>query len=173
MEDFWLLLTIILAILVVLGIVAGLADVIVVYRDYDDLGIVFLMTVSSLGTLFLVLFFGENGGWFKPVIFLLGAATFIGLLVFISFRTWKDNPNLLMPLALLTKLALGTIFVFYLFDLLSPSGKTQNTRARSRASALAMLTVLTPLVLVLVKTKSGILSPKQVFNSFQKGRLKL
>jgi len=47
---------------------------------------------------------------------------------------------------------------------ISPSGKTAQEKRKSRASALAWLLLLTPLILGLVRDKKGIMNPESVLS---------
>lgn len=148
--------------LVICGIVAGWNQKIVVFRNYDDLAMMFFMLAVPLLTVWM----GRYGGIFAIVFF-------ISLLLWASIRTWRDqSPRSIwaFALALITKLSLGILFVNSLWTVISPGGKTQLARARARASALGMLAILTPIVMRLVRDHEGIWSPRNVLTPYQRRR---
>lgn len=172
---FWQGILLLWFILVILGVFAGWAEKITVFRNYDDLALVFFCGGSLVAAFFFMLMFGGK----DSSLFGIGAAMISllvggGLAIYSIIRTWKDNPSLIrFPLALITKLTLAGLFLINLIDLLSPSGKTQTQRAKSRASALAFLVILTPIIFRLVRDKEGTFAPKHIFNRYQRGRLHL
>jgi hypothetical protein len=148
--------------IVICGIVAGWNQKIVVFRNYDDLAMMFFMLAVPLLTVWM----GRYGGIFAIVFF-------ISLLLWASIRTWRDqSPRSIgaFALALITKLSLGILFVNSLWTVISPGGKTQLARARARASALGMLAILTPIVMRLVRDHEGIWSPRNVLTPYQRRR---
>lgn len=147
---------------VVCGIVAGWKQKIVVFRNYDDLAMMFFMLAVPL----CIVWIGDYGAT-------LAAVFFLALLTWASIRTWKDqSPRSVwaFALALITKLSLGILFVNSLWTVISPGGKTQLARARARASSLAMLAILTPIVMRLVRDHEGIWSPRTVLTPHQRRR---
>jgi len=148
--------------LVICGIVAGWNQRIVVFRNYDDLAMMFFMLAVPLLTVWM----GRYGGIFAIVFF-------FSFLLWASIRTWRDqSPRSIwaFALALITKLSLGILFVNSLWTVISPGGKTQLARARARASALGMLAILTPIVMRLVRDHEGIWSPRNVLTPYQRRR---
>ena len=148
--------------LVICGIVAGWNQRIVVFRNYDDLAMMFFMLAVPLLTVWM----GRYGGIFAIVFF-------FSFLLWASIRTWRDqSPRSIwaFALALITKLSLGILFVNSLWTVISPGGRTQLARARARASALGMLAILTPIVMRLVRDHEGIWSPRNVLTPYQRRR---
>lgn len=140
---------------VVLGSILGIQKKITVYRNYDDIAIIFFAVVPLfIGMISLI-------SW----IVIPAAIASICLLLWITFRTWQDNCSVWkFLLALITKLALSILFIGYFWDLISPSGNTQVGRAKSKASAVAVLLLITPLLYKLVRDKTGMWVPKNVLN---------
>ena len=118
----------------VIGCTLGLKERAVIFRNYDDLGLVFLAVVPL----------------------------FIG---FISLIQWILIPAMVASIALVTWLTWRT----FVWDLLSPSGKTQLARAKTRGIAVAILAVITPLIYRLVKDKTGVLVPRDVLRNTRRG----
>ena len=148
--------------MVVGGIVAGWKQKIVVFRNYDDLAMMFFMMAIPL----CIVWIGDYGA-------ILAAAVFFGLLIWSSLRTWKDqSPRSIWAffLAMTTKLSLGILFVNSLWSVISPGGKTQLARARARATGLGMLAILTPIVMRLVRDHVGVWSPRNVLSPYQRRR---
>ena len=151
--------------IVVCGIVAGWNQKIVVFRNYDDLAMMFFMLAVPL----CIVWIGDYGA-------ILAMVFFFVLLTWASIRTWQDqSPRSVWAfgLALITKLSLGILFVWSLWSLISPGGKTQLARARARASALATLALLTPIVTRLVRDHEGIWSPRNVLTPHQRRRMRI
>ena len=65
-------------------------------------------------------------------------------------------------IVLVTKLPLAFLWVINLFSLIKPSGQTAKQRRESQATALLVLTTITPIIGILVVDKSGEpFSPRQ------------
>jgi cbb3-type cytochrome oxidase subunit 3 len=144
----------------IIGCTLGVKEKIVIFRNYDDLGLVFLAVVP------LFIGFITAIGWILIPSVLSSSTICLWLLV----RTWQDNGSVWkVIIALPTKLALSILFIAFVWDLLAPSGKTQSARAAQRGLAAAILAVLTPVIYCLVKEKTGVLAPKQIFNNTRRG----
>ena len=142
------------------GCALGLMEKVVVFRNYDDLGLVFAATVP--------LFIGFISA--IPWILIPAGIASASLFVMLAWRTWKDNTSIWKTLiALPTKLALSVLFIAFVWDLLSPGGDTQLDRAKQRGLAAAILAVLTPLIYRLVKNKTGVLVPRNVLKNTRRG----
>ena len=144
----------------VIGCTLGLRERAVIFRNYDDLGLVFL-AVAPLFIGFITLI-----QW----ILIPALVASIGLVTWLTWRTWQDNGSVWKVLiALPTKLVLSVLFIAFVWDLLSPSGKTQLTRSKQRGTAAAVLAVITPLIYRLVKDKTGVLVPRDVLRNTRRG----
>lgn len=159
--------------IVVLGVILGWNEKIVVFRNYNDLAIVFASGICIYGAFLVAFGFASNSNSMATLSISLVVLS-IGLVCYLIIRTFLDNRSILGTLlALVTKLTLSILFLFNLLSLLSPSGKTQAQRAKGRASALVWLIVITPVIHRLVREPAGIFCPKNVFNRFQRGRIGL
>ena len=129
-------------------------------RVIDDLGMVFLAVVPLfIGLISLV-------AW----ILIPAMVASIALVSWLIWRTWQDNRSVWKLLIVLpTKLVLSVLFIAFVWDLLSPSGKTQLARAKQRGFAVGILAVITPLIYRLVKDKTGVLVPRDVLRNTRRG----
>jgi hypothetical protein len=146
-------------IVVIIGVVLGFKQKITVFRDYNDLGLVFLIGLSPIVLTYLFSFVGgEQEKIAITFIILIEAVLFLWIVI----RTFKDNPNVLGTLvALITKISLSVLFIINFLAFVSPQGKNYSERAKSRRNALAILLIVAPLVFGLVKNKKGIFNPEQ------------
>lgn len=147
--------TIIVAIII--GVALGLKNIIVVYRDYDDMAISFLLVLAPIILIFLLSFAGNMSA--ASVYFI--AIVEICILIWLFARTLSDNSNKIVftLIAIVTKIALSVLFVVNLLQLVDPSGKTRKQRASSRGIAFTILLVVSPLIFSLVRNKVGIINP--------------
>lgn len=162
MENLYQIAVVVSLVTIVTGICKGLGEnrTIVVFRNYDDLGLTFLIPVSLALCFFVLIYLGVN----TAVALVLAGCIALWLLAILTRNTYVDNGNHLgkTALALLTKLPLAFVWIFNLIWMLNPSGRTDSQRARSRLSAILVLTVLTPVIGLLVVDKTGsFFNPKQ------------
>ena len=157
--------------IVLVGIVLGFMKKIVVFRNYDDFGLVFLFGLVPLGGMLLMGFFEAE--LLVQIVFGLIVLIEIGILFLITWKTYQDNPNfLLFVIAMITKIPLAVLFLFNLIELINPSGKTGSDRSKSRRVALLWLTFLTPIIGVLVRDKEGVLTPRELLKGKRVGSLR-
>ncbi len=161
--------------IVLIGIVAGFKGAIVVYRNFDDLAIVFFMgvilIVGGLAGFYLA---GFKDSFATPLVWGLSGLGLMCLFGWTLARTWRDqSPNSVwrFGLALVTKMSLGILFLNNLVTLISPGGKTFGARSRARGSALLFLAVLTPIVMRLVREHDGVWAPHNLVNGYQRRRM--
>jgi hypothetical protein len=135
--------------ILLLGIILGFTKKIVVYRDYSDLTIVFMLVLAPMSIYQLIGDKIEN----KTVItILIGIEALILLWVIIS--TFLDNRNIFKTfLALITKIPLGIIFTIYLIDLINPEGKTLYQRKKNTGVSALILIFLGPILHGLVRNR--------------------
>lgn len=148
---------------IVIGIILGFKQKITVFRNYNDLCLVFLLGLVPV--ILMYAFFHipqgqqEMGG---KVILLIESAIFLLIL----FRTFQDNRNpFFMVIALITKITLSVLFIINLIDFVTPSGKNGLERTSGRRKGFVFLLALTPIVFALVKTKEGIFNPERTLAS--------
>lgn len=133
---------------------------VIIFRDYDDLGLTFLVPASFI----LIIYLFRSLGGDQQLASLLAIGVSIVLFTILVRNTYLDNHRSLLPtvLALMTKIPLGIIWVLNLVTVLNPSGKTASERRKNRGSALVILALLTPLITLLVVNKKGSLfNPKE------------
>ncbi len=158
--------------LVIVGSVAGWRQDIVVFRNYDDLALVFFVGFAFVVGMFLAAGLGGGKDTSSPAIVLIATAIgVLGLFGWLLVRTWIDNPSLWRcPLALLTKLSLAVLFLINLVSLIAPGGKNQYQRSRRRSAALGFLLILSPIVYGLVRDKTGMWAPRDVLGTYHRRR---
>lgn len=141
-------------IIVVVGIFLGFKKKITVFRDYNDLGLVFLLGISPIIPMLLFLFVASNQKEIA-VAFIIIVET--ALFIWIVVRTYQDNKNIFSTLiALITKIPLSILFILNLLSFVAPTGKNWEKRAAKRYSSFAFVLLLAPIILALVKNKEGI-----------------
>ena len=149
-NDHWDVILLVLLGFIVTGVVLAKKGEIVVYNDYNDLLVNFVAFMVPPIFLLLILLSG------KDLFFYAGVALELGLIGYIIKTTYTGNDKDLLKtfLALMTKLPLGLIYCLALLDLIDGSGKDEDGKNKGMLSKLLLL-VLTPLMFVLVKNKSG------------------
>jgi hypothetical protein len=159
--------------IVTIGGIAGWRQSITVFRNYDDLALVFFAGCDVQIAFLLVLGFHETT-WLVILVLVIAAAIFLWLSISIIGRTWADNSSILwFFIALATKITFAALFLSNLIELINPSGKTQLQRSQNRGGALFFLLIITPIVHRLVRDKEGVWAPKDVLSKYHRGRLKL
>ena len=135
----------------IIGIILGWQEKNVVFRDYDDLFIVFLAMVLPVPLFFL--YSSVNSQIMLAFCILIELA----LIFWIVYRTYQDNQgNLIYTfLALYTKIPLSILFLFQLLSLLDNIFKPASRQ--DKGFSFISLLVLTPLILKLVRNKTGII----------------
>ncbi len=154
------------ALVVVLGVVLGVKEKITVFRNYNDLAIVFIL--GYIGPVALPYLIGSLVGlvieikpeYQKTTLYALMAAIEIPIIFWFIIRAYKDNNSVWKTaLALVTKTTLAVLFLLNLWSFVSPAGETAAKRAKVRRSALAWLLMLTPLIYALVRDHEGFFDP--------------
>ena len=160
--------------IVAVGIFSGWRKSITVFRNYDDLALVFFIGSDVIAALLIIWGYGKENQWLTTAIIVIATLLFLGLMIAIVKRTWTDNPSIVpFSIALVTKISLAALFLINLVSLIRPSGKTQLQRSKTRASALGWLLVVTPIIAALVRDSEGIWAPKNIMNRYQRGKLGL
>lgn len=149
-----------LFVVVVIGVFKGAGDnrTIIVFADYDDLGLSLLIPASYFLISLLFRIFGGH----HYIGMSLGACVAIWLSIILIKNTYIANGQnkASTVLAVLTKVPLSIVWFISLLNLLNPGGKGRQ-RTSNRAIALVVLTILTPVLGMLVVNKSGSLfNPK-------------
>jgi len=154
-------------ILIIIGIILGSREnrKIVVFKNYDDLGLTFLIP-TSYALVLLVCPTGlsalnvnhENVGPITDIIGMIVSSLIFLKVLIVTFKANNSIPKTL--LALLVKIPLSFLWVFALIELIKPSGETQPQKRDSRQTALLIFTLLTPIISALVVDKNGFFSPK-------------
>lgn len=140
--------------IVLAGIVSGFGEnrKIIVFSNYDDLGLTFLIPASYFLIQILTTYLG--GSSFAGTI--VGSVVALYLFALLTRNTYASNGQDIgrTVLALATKIPLAVVWVLALMQVLNPSGKGSQ-RTANRGQALIVLAVLTPIVGGLVVDKTG------------------
>ena len=135
--------------IVVLGAILGVKQRITVFRNYNDLGLAFLVTLSPVA-LFYIFSFVTGGLDTLATYVIIGIEAL--LLGWIVIRTFQDNDSLVLALvAFVTKISLSFLFIINFLNFVAPKGETMAKRASVRHIALTFLLIVTPIVFTLVK----------------------
>jgi hypothetical protein len=141
----------------VIGLFMGIGEnrKLVIFRDYDDLGLTFLLPVSAFVSFIVVM--SLSGGSPGRIALWLGMAIPAWILGKLVKDTYTENHGsvIYMLWSLLVKIPLASLWVFNLFTLLDPDGKTAKKRRSNRKTSLMFLALLTPLIGLLVVEKKG------------------
>ena len=149
------ILSIFYLIIVIIGIFLGFGEKrkIIIFRDYDDLGLTFFIPVSYFLIVYISPLFNISNKIANIIALIVSGILAIKLLI----NTYLDNNRKILKtlLAFLTKIPLGVIWMINFINVLDPSGKTINERRQNRRNALVVLTLLTPIIAGLVVNKEG------------------
>ena len=152
--DFYNILLAALLVVILMGVIKGCGEnrSIIVFRDYDDLGLTFAVPASFY---FITLIITRMGGSEKFSL-VIGGAVSLWLFTIVMKNTYLDNDRNVgkFLLAMITKTPLAIIWILNLIKLLNPDGKGAQ-RTRNRSEALLILTFLTPVIGLLVVEKTG------------------
>jgi len=149
--------------IIIVGAVLGWKEKITVFRDYNDLALVFLMALAPMPLMYLFSLVAKDHQLIAKWFLITSEAA---LFLWIITRTFQDNSNPLgAVVALITKISLSILFVINFIEFVAPSGKTASQRAQSRRKAFAILLIVAPLVFALVKNKVGIINPQKTLAS--------
>lgn len=144
---------------------------IVIFQDYDDVGLTFVVPVSFV---LLMMLAPSVGGEPKNAVIFAMLVSGILLLILVRNTYRYNNGSILYTfLALITKVPLGVLWIIALLSTLNPSGNTAKKRRQSRAQALILLTLLTPLIMAFIAEKRGsLLNPKDWLRYKRVGNLR-
>lgn len=126
---------------------------VIIFRDYNDLGLTFLIPASFVLIFYLFMMLGGNPTWGGGLAFIVSASLF----VILAKNTYADNNQNMLPtvLSIMTKVPLGIIWIISFVTMLNPSGKTAKQRRENRGIALIIMGILTPIIGLLVVNKEG------------------
>ncbi|PKN72912.1 MAG: hypothetical protein CVU50_05130 [Candidatus Cloacimonetes bacterium HGW-Cloacimonetes-3] len=150
-HDYWFLGY--LALLLV-GIVLGFMKKITVYRDYTDVGLVFLLALIPAAILIVcnVLLKLQDGSM-TVLYYLIG---FIEIIVLSSivYKTYNDNHNVLKTiLSLVVKIPVSIFFVIFMISFVAPGGKNYSNRNSNKGIALIFVMMFGIIINGLVASK--------------------
>jgi len=144
---------------------------VIIFRDYNDLGLTFLIPASVY---LIFLLFTSLGGNQQLAMFLAIGVSLILFAILVK-NTYLDNNKSMLhtSLAIMTKMPLGIIWFLNFITILNPSGKTATRRRKNRSVALIILAILTPLMTLLIANKEGSLfNPKDWIKGKRVGHMR-
>lgn len=145
----------------VAGILLGLKRHVVVFRNFDDVALVFFTKLSFIGLIIAgTMTVGAIG---FSILFFLLLVIWLGFMYYIVKRTHSDNGDDVgaTVVALITKLFLSWLLIFSIVNIFNPGGSTGRQRSQTRGISALILLVLLPLITALVRDPlSGIYSPR-------------
>ncbi len=161
------------AIVIIVGVFQGYGEnrSIIVYSDYDDLGLTFSIPASF----FLISYISTYFGLELKISFILGSIVSFILTIKVFINTYNDNDKYLGKtlLSFFTKLPLSIIWILSIISVLDPTGKTANQRRKNRATAMVILAFLTPIIAGLIVNKTGsLVNPKSWFKGRRIGDIR-
>ena len=146
----------ILLAIVIVGTIAGAMRKTVIFMDFDDLGYSFGVLAVPVAMLFVLNFIPV----FEELKIILLTVPSLILIFLAAQKSWQGGVRLMMPIALITKITWGVLFILAILNILSPSGKNAKQRRQNRALAMFFAMVATPIIARLVVNKEGrIFSP--------------
>ena len=142
-------------VIVIIGVFLGFGErrKIIIFKNYDDLGLTFLIPVSYFLIIYISAWFNISDKIAHIIALIVSGILSIKLLI----NTYLDNNKKILNtlLAFATKLPLGIIWMVNFINLLDPSGKTIKEKRQNRRNALVILTLLTPIIAGLIVNKDG------------------
>jgi len=123
---------VIFIVITIIGIFLGFKQKITIFRDFNDLGLVFLIELLPIVLMYLSSLIAANQN--KIVITSIIIVEII-LFMWIIARTYQDNNNILSTLiALITKTSLSILFILNLMSFSNPTEKDIKLRMKSMES---------------------------------------
>jgi len=137
--------------IVIVGSIAGAMRKTVIFLDFDDLGYSFGVLAVPVAMLFILNFIPV----IEEIKIALLTVPSIILIYLAAQKSWQGGVRLMLPIALITKITWGVLYIFAILNVLNPSGKTAKARREMRAMAIFFAMVATPIIARLVVNKEG------------------
>lgn len=145
---------------VIIGTILGFTQKAIIFRDYNDLGISFLSILTPTALAITTFIFQSESD--QNIWLMYSSFVSVGILLYILFRTIKDNSNPIFGLfAFVTKLILSILFIFNFILFLAPQGSTRSKRNLVRAVSMIFLALSGGLIGALVRNKRGLFNPSK------------
>lgn len=152
---------VIYSVIIVIGVFLGYGEnrKITIFRNYDDVGLTFLIPASYIlftyGLNFLAASLDIQIGEVITSYVGISIASILGLVLFKN--TFLDNQKNIFKtvISFATKLPLGILWVLSFVEILNPSGKNQLERSKNRGTAMVVITILSLIMPKLVVENSG------------------
>ena len=156
----WQLLVATYLLIALVGIILGYKQKIVVFENFDDLALSLGLITFPIALSFLAYI---DPSFIKGPIGIVFFIIMSVILFIIISKTWRSNNGFSgFLLALLTKIPFAVVYGFSLLNAIAPTGKTFAERSSRRQKSIAGLLFLTPLLVKLVKHKTGVWTPKNI-----------
>lgn len=143
------------ALLMIITIFKGAGEnrIIIIFKDYNDLGLTFLMPASAVLIFIILSYMGMQ----PQYTMVLSGGVFLVLLIMLVRNTYIINNRKIWKtvLSLLTKIPLSLIWLMSFFTMLKPNGATAAERRSQRGGAMIVLAILTPIIGLVVAEKEG------------------
>lgn len=154
-ENLFLLSFITIFLLISITMYKGMGDnrTIVIYEDYNDLGLSFFAPFSGVFT-FMIL---SNIEFLKNYALIVSFTIMIILLLRLVVDTYiSNNKNIIKTFfAYFTKVVLAITLVFHIFNVFNPSGDSEEERSSSMWSSIFFLIIFIPLIKKLIVKNRG------------------
>lgn len=140
--------------LLLIGVVLGFMKKITVYRDYTDVGFVFLLVLIPAAILIICsMLLNLEAGTMIVIYWLVGIIEAI-VLASIIYKTHQDNRNIWKTiLSILVKIPFSIFFVVFIISFIAPSGKNLSNRNSSKGLALIFVMMFGIIINGLVASK--------------------
>ena len=146
---------------IVLGVVLGVRRHVLVFRNFDDVALIFFSQLFLAFTVFPLLFLALGTGM-RILCYTLLAVS-LGIFLYMMYRTFDDNDREIAPtaVALLTKLVFSWLIILSIGNVLNPGGQNATQKSNQRGTGFVRLFILVPLIMALVvDPMAGVYSPR-------------
>jgi len=148
-------------VVIIIGIFLGAYKKIVIYNDFNDMGVCLLLFLIPVIVFITLPLFGIQVD--KTINYIVAGLESI-LLIIVGINTFKGNSNILAALySFIVKLPLALFFVLLVIDLFIPS-YSKRRRSSNRGLTFLLLLIYSPILLALVKEKKGVFAPNFLIN---------
>lgn len=136
---------------IVIGIVLGWQNRIVIFNNYDDLGLTFLSFILPIPAFLIYGYFGQS----KVTLYFFIILELL-LFLYLIYKSFIDNKkNIFFTiLALYTKFPISFLYLINLMSVID--GQINKNRKNKSVLSIVFFAILTPILTKLVKNKTGV-----------------